>query len=259
VVEVHYDDILNAGLAARDVEGFWARSTTIDIKGVPIRVMSLEDQLVHFCAHAHFHGYTRLNWLSDIALIVRDKAHRLDWMRVVRTVRAEEAEVPVYYSLRLLHQLLGVSAPEWVIAKVRPDRVRRWLHERYMPEEKIQSLQPMPRPDFSFYFIPLFKQMLPDLLVMGRRREKIRYLARLLVPPSAWLRYHYGLDDDEALSLHYVLHPLKLTYHYSAAVASAVRRLWQEKIGWHTDAPFAWWAEESPAIRARYLAGGEAR
>ncbi|MFP4436009.1 MAG: hypothetical protein ACLFVO_02075 [Chloroflexaceae bacterium] len=59
--------------------------------------------------------------------------------------------------------------PAGVLDALRPDPLRRWLHERYMPARKVCSLEPMWRPDFSFYFLPLFKRLLPDLLMMGRR------------------------------------------------------------------------------------------
>ena len=100
-----------------------------------------------------------------------------------------------------------------MLAALRPDRFRRWFHERYLPEEKVLSLQPMRRPDFSFYFTPFLKRLLPDLLVMGRRSEKLRYLLRLLAPPRDWLTYYYSLDGPTPAWTHYLLHPLKLAYH----------------------------------------------
>lgn len=224
LVEVHYDDILNAGLAARDVEGFWQRATMAQVDDIPVKVMSLDDQLIHLCIHAHYHSYTRLNWLSDLAFIVRDHAARIDWERILKTVQVEEAQVGVYYSLYFLERLLGVSAPMGVMAALRPDTFRRRFHERYMPEEKILLLQPMSRSDFSFYFMPLFKRLLPDLLVMGRRREKLHYLQRLLLPPQDWLRYYYRLSSTQMIMIHYLLHPLKLAYHYLDEIVAAVAR-----------------------------------
>ncbi len=214
LVEVHYDDLLNAGLASRDVIGFWERARTVRIEGVVVKILSVEDQLIHLCMHAHYHGYTRMNWLSDIAFIMRDQAGQIDYPRLLQTVRTEEAQVGVYYSLYFLERLLAVGAPAGVLAALRPDRFRRWWHERYMPEARVLSWQPMPRPDFSFYFLPLLKRLLPDLLVMGRRREKLAYLLRLLCPPQSWLRYYYQLDPNQPVGRHYLLHPLKLVYHY---------------------------------------------
>jgi hypothetical protein len=157
-----------------------------------------------------------------VIMRVRDCGAQLDWARFVATVRAEEAQVGVYYSLLVLRELLGIAAPAWVCDAVRPGPLRRWAHERYMPLAGVLCLQPMWRPDFSFYHLPLFKRMLPDLLVMGRRHEKLRYLARLVCPPPAWLRHYYRLDAHAPLALHYLLHPLKLLYHYATEVPLAL-------------------------------------
>ncbi len=220
-IEVHYDDFLHVGLASRDVERFWRRAIWVDLKGVPVKSLSLEDQLAYLCIHLHYHNYTRLNWFSDIAFIVRDQAEKLDWERLLETVRIEEAQVGVYYSLHFLERLLGLGVPGDVLTAVRPDPLRCWLHERYMPEDKVLSLQPMPRFHFSFYFRPFLKRLLPDLLVMGRRPEKLRYLVRLLLPPRDWLIHHYSLDPSSVL-IHYLLHPLKFFYHIVTDVLRAI-------------------------------------
>jgi Uncharacterised nucleotidyltransferase len=214
LVEIHYDDLLNAGLASCDVDGFWRRAAPVNIGRVPAQTLALEDQLIHSCAHAHFHGYIRLNWFSDMAFIVRDHGAKLDWERLLERVRIEEAQVPVYYGLRFLGKLLGVCAPEPVLAALKPDSFRLRFHEYYLPEAKVLSWQPMSRPDFSFYFVPLRMRLLPDLLVMGRRRDKLRYLRRLLLPPQAWLRYYYHITGTQNIAVYYLLHPLKLMYHY---------------------------------------------
>jgi hypothetical protein len=214
LVEVHYDDILNAGLASRDLEGFWRRAILVDIAGLPTPTLALEDQLIHLCAHMHYHGYVRLCWFSDLVFIVRDRATSLNWDRLLETVRQEAAQVPAYYSLYFLKQLLDVTVPAHVLAALQPDHFRRWLHERYLPENQVLSWQPMWHPDFSFYFTPLVKRLLPDMLVMGRRVDKLYYLFRLLFPSRAWLRYYYRLDAASGISIHYLLHPLKLAYHY---------------------------------------------
>lgn len=210
LVEVHYDDFLHAGLASRDVEGFWRRAIQVPVCGVPVKVLCLEDQLVQLCAHAHAHKYERLGWLSDIALIVRDHGSQLDWSRVLQTVRIEEAQVGVYYSLCFLERLLGVQVPQDMLLALRPDPLRRFAHERLMPKDQVLSLQPLPNFVFSFYFRPVFRRMLPDLAVMGRRPEKLHYLFRLfLSPPRDWLMHHYSLDASSNILAYRILHPLR--------------------------------------------------
>ncbi len=213
LVEVHYDDLLNAGLASRDIEGFWQRAISMDLDDVTIKALSMEDQLIHLCMHAHYHGYTRLNWFSDIAFLLRVFGDKLDWTRLLTTIRTEEAEVGVYYSLYFLEKLLGITVPAHVMAALQPDRFRQWWHEYYLPTPQVLSLKPMYRPDLSFYFRPLFKRLIPDLLIMGRRKEKIRYLLRLFYPPRDWLQHYYRLKKYPT-SIHYLLHPLKIMYHY---------------------------------------------
>ncbi len=222
-VEVHYDDVLNAGLAARDIEGFWRRALQVQIMGVEVHVLSLEDQLIHLCMHLHYHGYHRLSAFSDIAFLIRNHADRLDWLRLLATVKTEEAQVGVYYTLYFLQEFLAVKVPPGVLSRLRPDRFRCWWHDFYLPPEQVLSLQPMYRPDFSFYFLPLLKRLLPDFLVMGRRREKVIYLLRLLLPPPAWLRYYYRLKTPWQLSIYYLLHPLRLFCHYLVEVTTLGR------------------------------------
>jgi hypothetical protein len=246
LVELHGDDLMHAGLAPRDYEGLWTRATRVKLHDIPAKALSLEDQLIALSAHVHYHGYTRLNWLTDIAFIVRDHAAELDWERLLETVRVEEVQVPVYYTLHFLDRLLGVAAPQTVLARIRPDRFRRWLHERYLPERKVVSLEPMARPDFSFYFLPLFKRLLPDLLVMGRRAEKLHYLLRLLTPSPAWLRHYYQVGDGQSVAQHYVLHPLRLAGHYVASVATALSwLLHHNRIDESGDA-LTWWSALPP-------------
>lgn len=219
-VEVHYDDILNAGLASCDVEGFWQRSQLLTVQGVAFKVLCVEDQLIHLCAHAHYHGFVRLNWFSDIALILRSRKDTLDWELIQKVVAVEEIQVPMYYSLYFLQQLMGVSLPEEILEKWQPGRICRWLHEYYMPEAQVLSMCPMPMFAYSFYFLPLYRRLIPDLLIMGRKKDKIHYLVHLIIPPSDWLEYYYHLKSKRWIFLHYLLHPIRLLLIY-------IRETWQ--------------------------------
>ena len=223
IVEVHYNDVLQVGLAARDVEGFWQRATLANIEDLAFRILSIEDQIIHLCAHMHCHIYTRLNWFSDLAFILRQWRGEIEWEKLVSIAEKEGVRVPVYYGLRYLDKLLEVSPPSQVLQALRPDEFRCKAHEILMPEEKVLSIQPMSRqPIFSFYFHPFLGRLLPDLLVMGRRWDKLQYLFRLLIPPREWLGYYYSVDGSEPIIVHYVLHPLKLVYHIVTELLQAI-------------------------------------
>lgn len=228
LVEVHYNDFLHAGLISRDVARFWDHTVRVDVKGTCVKSLSLEDHLIHLCAHLHHHNYIRLNWFSDLAFIVSDHGAALDWDYLLETIRIEDAAVGVYYSLYFLQELLGVAVPERVLAALRPAAWRCRLHELFMPKKEILSLQPRPYfISFSFYFRPFLRRLLPDLLIMGRRAEKFHYLGRLFTPPADWLIYHYSLKPSHVY-LHYILHPLKFFYHLVADVFGAMRQgIWR--------------------------------
>ncbi|MBE0698312.1 MAG: nucleotidyltransferase family protein [Anaerolineaceae bacterium] len=228
-VEAHFDDLLRTGFAARDLEGFWKRAIHLEMDGVPFPTLCLEDQIVYLSAHAHHHGYTRLNWFSDIALILRDKAALIDWQKLIDVVKVEEAQVPVYYTLYFIERLFSISTPAQVMDAIRPDRFRRWLHDRLMPPARVLSFEPMVQVFFCFYFYPLFQRLLPDLLVMGRRREKLRFLLHLLVPPREWLRYFYKLKKEGWVDYYYLIHPFKIAEMYWKEIISILsRRRWKD-------------------------------
>ncbi len=214
MVEVQYDDLLVAGLFSRDVEGFWQRAEWIAIEGTRVRTLALDDHLIYLCAHLHRHGFARLNWFSDLAFIVRDHATEIDWARLIKTAKTEQAQVPVYYSLYFLDHLLGVRCPPDGLTALEPDYLRRRLHEHFVPAQAVLSLQPMPYPHFGFYFVPLLKRVLPDFLVMGRRWEKILSLVRALCPPEPWLRHEYTLDGKTRIAKYYWRHLKKILRQY---------------------------------------------
>lgn|GEM_PF-1998875 len=212
-VEVHYEDILNAGLRSRDIDGFWERAMTVTTPGIAFKTLSFGDSLIYLSAHVHAHGYFRLTWLSDLAFLLRDHGHQISWPQVLETIHKEEAQVPVYYTLWFLERFLGVSAPDGVADAIKPDRFRLWVHEQYFPSHTVLSDHPKWPPIFSFYHTPFFARLLPDLLVMGRRKDKLHYLFRLLTPPRDWLIYYYALKDTPFVWIHYLLNPMKLSFH----------------------------------------------
>jgi hypothetical protein len=224
VLELHGDDLLNAGLRSRDLAGYWDRAQRVSLAGMHAETLALEDHLVHLCCHLHYHGVTRLNWIADLAFLVRDHGERIDWDAVARVVDVEDASVPVSSSLRYLGALCGVHAPSSFMRSIQPGAVRRRVHQHFLPEERVLDLAPMPRPDFSFYHQPVFKRLVPDLLTMGRTREKACYLARLVVPPPDWLEEYYAVRHRRLLPFHYVLHPLKLVIHLGREMATLRQR-----------------------------------
>lgn len=203
-VEIHCDNFLLDDLVPRDLESIWQRAMVVDIEGVPVRTPAPEDHFLHLCAHVHQHRFSLLFWLSDLVLMLRRHGDGFDWDQLLRAVAVEEAQVPVYFTLRLMESLFGQTYPPGVVNAVRPDRVRRWCHERLIPQEKTMLLSGEDYPPLSFKSLPVFNSTLINLLVMSRRSAKIRFLIRLLIPTPEWLRQRYHLSPHQSVWPYYL-------------------------------------------------------
>lgn len=205
-VEVHWDDVLFDGLVPRGLDDMWRRAVTVPIGGTSqVKALSFEDHLLHLCAHAHHHRFDLLYRVTDLLLYQRDHQSTLDWEAFLQAVRLEEAQVPVYYSFLLVAQLYGVSPPLPVMAELKPGRFRRYWAERYMPWDEVLSFSSTDLLRFSFKSTPWVRSTLMNLLVMGRRKEKLHYLWRLLFPTAAWLKQRYHLPPGRSVLPYYVL------------------------------------------------------
>jgi hypothetical protein len=120
--------------------------------------------------HAHKHGFSRLIWLKDLDLLLRARAHCLDWRLAVSVARREGVTASLWYSLYLSSLILGTAVPPAALQALRP---RRWLQALYRlawPPEPIAALRGrMRRRGVQFRGADSWRGMLPGLLFMGRR------------------------------------------------------------------------------------------
>jgi hypothetical protein len=143
-----------------------------------------DDQLVQLCVHVHKHGFERLIWLKDVDLLVRRRAQHIDWERVSAIAHREGAAASVWYALEVAFRLLGTPVPleDWHLA---PSLLERALYRRVWPLERIGSLDArMHRRAVQFDQADSWRGMLPTLLFMGRRRERLSRIARHAVARS---------------------------------------------------------------------------
>jgi hypothetical protein len=115
-LELHYGlESSSERVTALDPAALWERRVPLDCAGSPAFGLSQADELVVLAAHAGkpFHGFTRLVWIADLAMIVSDAAARgspMDWDAVRAT--AEEARCLTVVGAALeLARRAGVNAP----------------------------------------------------------------------------------------------------------------------------------------------------
>ncbi len=101
-----------------EMQGVWDRSGWVTLQGVPVRTLSLEDQLLLMCVHGTVHRWSELRWLSDIAALVH-RDSKLDWEMLLARSRSLNSERMVLLGLSLCEQLLGSVLPEGVQQRLR--------------------------------------------------------------------------------------------------------------------------------------------
>jgi hypothetical protein len=182
LVEVHLDP-LQLGLRPTRESERWSRVQPIP--GVPGALMlGWEDQFVQLCVHAHKHGWNRLIWLKDIDLLLRVHGESLDWELIQQTARAEGIAASVWYTLRILRILLGVPVPDRVVARFRPAWLIQLAYRYTWPLERVANLGAhMRRRAVQFHGAESWRGMLPSLILMGRRAERVRAIIQVLQHP----------------------------------------------------------------------------
>jgi hypothetical protein len=115
-LELHYGlEPSSERVTALDPAALWERRVPLDCAGTPAFGLASADELVVLAAHAGkpFHGFTRLMWIADIAMVVGDAVadgSAMDWDAV--HAAAEEARcLRVVGAALELARRVGVDAP----------------------------------------------------------------------------------------------------------------------------------------------------
>jgi hypothetical protein len=115
-LELHYGlEGTSQRVTALDPEELWERRRPIACAGTPAFGLPLTDELVVLAAHAGkpHHGFVRLAWIADLAMIVGDAAERgtpVDWERV-RAVATGARCLTVVAAALALAGRVGVEPP----------------------------------------------------------------------------------------------------------------------------------------------------
>jgi len=187
----------------------WSRLETIKLAGTPVRSLPPDILLLYLCVHGSRHSWERLEWISDVAELIRVHPE-LDWMEIVEKARLSGSERVLFLGLFLAKDLLGISLPEWL-----------WL--RVQAEPVVQPLATHVRErlfgdgNASLGMSTRYKH---HLGMKERPRDKVRvhlhyffrYL-KLAVRPNSG-DYELHILPTYFAFVYYLLRPLRLTNQY---------------------------------------------
>jgi Uncharacterised nucleotidyltransferase len=196
-VELHWDVAPWFFACPVDLAGLWARQEPLALAGRTVSSLAAEDLLLVLCIHASKHVWARLQWIGDVAELVRARPG-LDWNRVRDHARRSGTLRMLRLGLRLARDLLGAGLPEAIDREIDRDSatiplaaqvLERFLADPGTPASGFDDLQ--------FH-----------LRVREHLRDRIRYCVRLPVTPSE--RDWAGTSGSNAWILALARRPLRL-------------------------------------------------
>lgn len=211
LVELHWAITSQDHAFPLDLERVWKRLEPITVAGETLLHFQREDLLLILCQHGSKHKWKRLDWICDVAELLR--AHpEMEWGSVQERARRLGCRRMLFLGLCLAEDLLGAVLPENVSNQLRTDRV-------------VPSLATCIR-DGLFAEGDLLPLTAERRLFRHRVRERLRdrlpfflyylpsYLGRRLTP-TAEDRELLPLPDRLAF-LYYLLRPFRLATKYGA-------------------------------------------
>ncbi|UCF06322.1 MAG: nucleotidyltransferase family protein [bacterium] len=217
-IDTHFR-LLNMGVPSADEEDVWDRARLVDMEGVPVRIPSAEDMLLHLCFHANHHHFASVMHFCDITETFRLFRDEIDWERFLRKVQARRMGTSIHYTLRYADALLGAGIPEWILDRLRPPTLRGKLFEFIWEKIIVANRE---RLDLGNLEGPVYY-----LLEMDGLREKALFIRKSLFPPLCWLASYFSRPASPNLYMRYastMSSRLFRSIHFGAAAGGGERR-----------------------------------
>jgi len=120
-LEIHWHIMPGNSPFKVDVEGLWQRSQPTTIVGVPARVLSPSDLLLHLSLHLFDHWFNMgLKPYCDIAAVIQHYGPGVNWEEVEQHAREWGMGKVTYLALRLSGELLAAAVPAEVLRALQP-------------------------------------------------------------------------------------------------------------------------------------------
>jgi Uncharacterised nucleotidyltransferase len=216
VVDLHWGITATFGTRPLDLQQLWARLEPISLAGTIVHTLSHEDLLLILCVHGSKHHWERLNWLCDVAEVIR-YCPDLAWGQVLEQAGTLGSKRMLFLGLLLASDLLRAALPQKVQQQIGLDPVARSLavrvRERLFREDNGPSgifERPFTIEDVSLSSVHF------RLRMRERLRDKVRYclhLAHLATAQTLKDRALCPLPISLSF-LYYLARPIRLTITY---------------------------------------------
>jgi hypothetical protein len=173
LVEIHWELFPPGYSFSPATEIAWEATGEVFIVQRPITTLSIENQLLFACLHQAKHNWSRLGWILDLAVLVKQST-QLNWEKVEHRAGGFGTARMIRVSLKLVENLFDVPLPstigEWVARDKQSERIARRAEQRLLSADA-DAGEPM-RMD------PLFRA------AMESKRDRAVYWWHLIFRPT---------------------------------------------------------------------------
>lgn len=107
-VELHWRLVRNQKILDIPFDELWKNKSTINVDNNPLHFLSKNSLAIYLIVHACLHGWQRIFWLVDVALLFQQFSKK-DWLILKNTVGEKKLKKPVQQALFLLDKWLGIQ------------------------------------------------------------------------------------------------------------------------------------------------------
>ena len=208
-VEIHRSVLREPDRFTReaDMEPFWdgARSAALP-DGTAFWYPSDESMLVHLCDHAAGHGFRRLLFPVDVAILLHVRGEAIDWGRAGALATHCGASGSVRRMLVFLRDQFEDTSLTDVITGWLPAEQCSGEYVDVRPEDVFRAAQ-MDDRDM------VYAQVFAELRDFRRWRGFLHSLRHALLPPPEVVRANHKIEDRAALARFYACRPFNLAAH----------------------------------------------
>ena len=119
-VELHWDIMPENSPFRAGFKGIWERCEPLSLASATVATLSPEDLLLFLCVHGARHSWLRLQWLCDVAQLVRRHA-TMDWGKVMEQAKTSSGQQMLFLGLFLANDILGTPIPRELEQKIEHD------------------------------------------------------------------------------------------------------------------------------------------
>jgi hypothetical protein len=200
LIEIHQSFLAPYCSLPLDDEDMWRRLERGRFCGREVLALQAEDLLLVLCAHGTKHGWSKIAWICDVAMLLV-KNPDLDWPRTMTRASEVGAARILLLGVSLAHDLLGAGAPLDVLRKSQRDpwvkKLSQQVQNALFTDAESSELQ-------SHLFF---------LEARERLRDKLRYCAHLAFMPTEEDHSRWALPPS-LLPLYYPLHAMRVAGKY---------------------------------------------